>query len=270
MAASGTYGIGRAALAYYIEGVSVAGCQAALPALATPGPGSVSPCSTAAARCRTEAARSPSRSSSREAFRHRAALADLQLTPSKTLGQNLSCMTRTSPGGSSRNSAQGPDDELVEIGPGLGALTGAGAGNRRTSDGARKGRAAGGFSRRAVPGRGAVARRPRRRAGLRCARVMGPGAGAGVRQPALLCFDAAVVPFLRLRPAPRSVRVFLLQRELAERLAAEPGTKDYGLVSVILGRRWRVATAARAAGECIPAGAEGRLRADFSDPPPGG
>ena len=41
--------------------------------------------------------------------------------------------------------------------------------------------------------------------------------------------------------APVVKAVFLLQRELAERIAAaEPGTKDYGILSVIVGRRWRV------------------------------
>ena len=40
--------------------------------------------------------------------------------------------------------------------------------------------------------------------------------------------------------APVERAVFLLQRELAERLAAGPGTKAYGIVSVVLGRRWRI------------------------------
>ena len=54
-----------------------------------------------------------------------------------------------------------------------------------------------------------------------------------VSTPLLFHFTSPACPTRRA--------VFLLQRELAERLAATaPGTKDYGLVGVIIGRRWRV------------------------------
>ena len=40
---------------------------------------------------------------------------------------------------------------------------------------------------------------------------------------------------------PAQHALFLLQRELAERLASSgPGTKDYGILSLIVGRRWQV------------------------------
>ncbi len=41
-------------------------------------------------------------------------------------------------------------------------------------------------------------------------------------------------------PSPVSAIVFTLQRELAERLAAEPRTKAYGALTLLLGRRWQV------------------------------
>ena len=41
-------------------------------------------------------------------------------------------------------------------------------------------------------------------------------------------------------PSPVQSIVFTLQRELAERLAAEPRTKAYGALTLLLGRRWRV------------------------------
>ncbi len=41
-------------------------------------------------------------------------------------------------------------------------------------------------------------------------------------------------------PSPVSTLVFTLQRELAERLAAEPRTKAYGALTLLLGRRWKV------------------------------
>jgi 16S rRNA (adenine1518-N6/adenine1519-N6)-dimethyltransferase len=41
-------------------------------------------------------------------------------------------------------------------------------------------------------------------------------------------------------PSPASLHVFTLQKELAERLCAEPGTKTYGAITLLLGRRWQV------------------------------
>lgn len=41
-------------------------------------------------------------------------------------------------------------------------------------------------------------------------------------------------------PSPVAACIFTLQRELAERLCAEPGTKEYGGPSVLIGRTWRV------------------------------
>ena len=41
-------------------------------------------------------------------------------------------------------------------------------------------------------------------------------------------------------PSPVAALVFTLQRELAERLAAIPRTKQYGALTLLIGRRWRV------------------------------
>jgi len=41
-------------------------------------------------------------------------------------------------------------------------------------------------------------------------------------------------------PSPVSAFVFTLQRELALRLSAEPRTKAYGALTLVLGRRWRI------------------------------
>ncbi len=40
-------------------------------------------------------------------------------------------------------------------------------------------------------------------------------------------------------PSPASGMVFTLQRELAERLCAHPGTKEYGAITILIGRRWQ-------------------------------
>jgi 16S rRNA (adenine1518-N6/adenine1519-N6)-dimethyltransferase len=41
-------------------------------------------------------------------------------------------------------------------------------------------------------------------------------------------------------PSPVSKLVFTLQKELAQRLSAEPSTKAYGALTLLLGRRWNV------------------------------
>ena len=41
-------------------------------------------------------------------------------------------------------------------------------------------------------------------------------------------------------PSPVKTLVFTLQKELAERLAAEPRTKAYGALTLLIGRRWQV------------------------------
>lgn len=41
-------------------------------------------------------------------------------------------------------------------------------------------------------------------------------------------------------PSPVSTLIFTLQKELAERLSAEPRTKAYGALTLLIGRRWQV------------------------------
>ena len=168
----------------------------------------------------------------------RAALAELDLAPSKTLGQNFLHDQNLARWIVAQLEA-GPGDELVEIGPGLGALTAAalevGAPltalekDGRLADFLTR-RFAGQQNFRVVHGdaldfdvRALWPQRP--------VKVFG-NLPYYVSTPLLFHFTSPAAPVERA--------VFLLQRELAERLAAGPGTKDYGLISVILGRRWRV------------------------------
>jgi 16S rRNA (adenine1518-N6/adenine1519-N6)-dimethyltransferase len=41
-------------------------------------------------------------------------------------------------------------------------------------------------------------------------------------------------------PSPVTALIFTLQKELAERLSAKPWTKEYGALTLLVGRRWRV------------------------------
>ncbi len=168
----------------------------------------------------------------------RAALAELQLTPSKTLGQNFLHDQNLARWIVAQVGA-GPGTELVEIGPGLGALTGAAleAGARLTAL-EKDGRLAD-FLRARFAGeeRLRVVHGDALDFDVRELRGRGPVGVFGnlpyyVSTPLMFHFTSPACPTERA--------VFLLQRELAERLAAGPGTKDFGLVSVIIGRRWRV------------------------------
>lgn len=168
----------------------------------------------------------------------RAALAELDLTPSKTLGQNFLHDQNLAQWIVAQLDAR-PGEELIEIGPGLGALTGAalatGAGlsvlekDARLADFLRR-RFDGEKRLRVVHGdaleydvRTLWPRRP--------VKVFG-NLPYYISTPLLFHFTSPDAPVERA--------VFLLQRELAERLAAGPGTKDYGILSVVLGRRWRM------------------------------
>lgn len=169
----------------------------------------------------------------------RAALAELDLTPSKTLGQNFLHDQNLARWIVAQLGA-GPGDALVEIGPGLGALTGTAleTGARLTvlEKDARladflRARFAGEERLRVVHG-DALDFDVRTLWGNGPVKVFG-NLPYYVSTPLLFHFTSPACPVERA--------VFLLQRELAERLAAAgPGTKDYGLVSVIIGRRWRV------------------------------
>ena len=169
----------------------------------------------------------------------RSALAELQLTPSKTLGQNFL---------HDQNLARwivaqletGAGEELVEIGPGLGALTGAAleTGARVTELEKDKplaaflGKRFAGEERFRVENVDALAFDPRGLWARQPVKVFG-NLPYYISTPLLFHFTSPAVPVTRA--------VFLLQKELAERIAAaEPGGKEYGILSVVIGRRWRV------------------------------
>ena len=169
----------------------------------------------------------------------RAALDELQLTPSKTLGQNFLHDQNLARWIVAQLDAQ-PGDTLVEIGPGLGALTGVAleTGARltvlekdaRLADFLR--RRFEGESRLRVEHTDALDFDVRSLWPQRPVKVFG-NLPYYISTPLLFHFTSPA------SPAERAV--FLLQRELAERLAAAgPGTKDYGILSIVVGRRWRV------------------------------
>ena len=168
----------------------------------------------------------------------RSALAALGRRPSKALGQNFlhdqnlarAIVAQLGPR---------PGDHVVEIGPGLGALTEFLAESGATltlleKDPALAARLREGFgessSVEVVEGdalrfdlRGLWARRPVLLVG---------NLPYNVSSPLIFHFTQSLCPAERC--------LFLLQREMADRLAAAPGSPDYGLPTVLLQRVWRV------------------------------
>jgi len=55
------------------------------------------------------------------------------------------------------------------------------------------------------------------------------------------CVSSPILFHFASEPCPYERMLFTVQREMADRLSARPGTKEYGSVSVIVQRQWRVA-----------------------------
>lgn len=169
----------------------------------------------------------------------RSTLDELGLAPSKSLGQNFLHDQNLARWIVAQLDAQ-PEDHLVEIGPGLGALTAIALETGATLTGLEK------------DGRLAAFLRERFAHEPRCRVLHGDALDFDVRalwprQPVkvfgnLPYYVSTPLLFHFTSPASPAVRaVFLLQRELAQRIAAAaPGSKDYGILSLVIGRRWRV------------------------------
>lgn len=164
-----------------------------------------------------------------------AALKELNASPSKSLGQNFLHDQNLASWTVDQAEIQ-PDDAWLEIGPGLGSLT---------------------VYALARSQRGILIEKDDRLIAHLQARFpdlqtvhgdacsfdirnllpLGPLKVFGnlpyyVSSQIIFNFTSAASPVTRM--------VFTLQKEMAERLAAEPSTKDYGAPTLLIGRRWRV------------------------------
>ena len=165
----------------------------------------------------------------------RSALDSLGREPSKSLGQNFL---------HDRNIAKaivaaiepGPGDHLVEIGPGLGALTEFALDSGATVTAIEKDGVLAEFLRNRFAGRGLdVVHADALDFDLRTLWPRQPVKILGnlpyyVSSQLIFHFTSALSPATRC--------LFLVQREMADRLRAPAGTGEYGLPTVLLGRRW--------------------------------
>lgn len=163
------------------------------------------------------------------------ALKELGMEPSKSLGQNFLHDQNLAAWIVSQLEL-GPEDHLVEIGPGLGALTEfalpkCGAATLLEKDG----RLAG-FLRERFPS-AQVEHTDALEFDVRNFFAKGPVKVLGnlpyyVTSPILFQFTQ--------EPSPAQLLVFTIQRELAERLSATPSTKEYGALTLLIQRQWTV------------------------------
>ena len=164
-----------------------------------------------------------------------AVLAELNATPTKSLGQNFL---------HDRNLAEwivsrlelAPGERWLEIGPGLGALTSLALERSRNGILIEKDDRLIDFLRKTYPELELV-HGDACHFDTRNLLPLGPIKILGnlpyyVSSQILFNFTTEASPATRL--------ILTLQKELAERFAASPGSKDYGAPTVLIGRRWKV------------------------------
>ncbi len=163
-------------------------------------------------------------------------LASLDVRPSKRLGQNFLHDQNLAAWIVSQLELE-PADTLVEIGPGLGALTESAINQCRAAILIEKDKRLADYLR------------------THCAsdnvevvnddavdfdtRLLFERAPVKVLGNLPYCITSPILFKFAAEPSPVSRMVFTIQREFAERLTAQPSTKDYGALTVILHRRWR-------------------------------
>ena len=172
----------------------------------------------------------------------RSRLDQIGVRPSKMLGQNFLLdpnLARAIVAGLEPR----PGDHLVEVGPGMGALT-----THILESPARR------ITLIERDHRLVAELRERHEAEITSGRleiIQGDGAktdlpplhGHGpVKMIGNLPYSAstAIIAHFTEAVSPASILVLMVQREVAERLAAKPGHKDYAALPVLLGRRWSV------------------------------
>lgn len=168
----------------------------------------------------------------------RAHLAALELQPSKSLGQNF-LHDQNLATWMIRQLEASEIDQIVEVGPGLGALTELLVERFKHGTAIEKdGRLAGFLQKRFA-----------HKTGWRVLhadacefdrRTLFPGGPATLIGNLPYYVSTAVILNFLSEPTPVRSALFTLQREVAERLSAVPGTSEYGSLTTAIQRRWRV------------------------------
>jgi 16S rRNA (adenine1518-N6/adenine1519-N6)-dimethyltransferase len=166
-------------------------------------------------------------------------LRDLGVSPRKSLGQNFLHDKNIAAWMVGKLEAK-PGDRVIEIGPGLGALTEELLRRELSTTLLEKDRAFAGYLRRKFA----------KNTGIEV--IEGDALEYDtrsdfLRRPAEVignlpyCLSSALLFHFCGEPCPYERMLFTVQKEMADRLGAAPGTKEYGALTVIIGHRWRVA-----------------------------
>jgi 16S rRNA (adenine1518-N6/adenine1519-N6)-dimethyltransferase len=162
-------------------------------------------------------------------------LAQLGMQPTKSLGQNFLHDQNLADWIVAQLDIQ-PDDAWVELGPGLGALTEfALARSPRGLVIEKDGRLAN-FLRERFPALDVV----HGDAGEYDVRELFARGPIKVLGNLPYYVSSQILFAFTSEPSPVGALIFTLQKELAERLSAGPWTKEYGALTLLVGRRWRV------------------------------
>lgn len=165
-------------------------------------------------------------------------LSNLQTRPTKSLGQNFLHDEAVAAWIVDQLDLQ-PGDHLVEVGPGLGALTEFAAPRCGSTTLIEKdGRLADFLKAQFASQPGVeVLHMDALHYDLR---QLFPGGPAKVLGNLPYYVSSQVLMAFTAEPSPVGRLVFTLQKEMAERLSAQPSSKDYGAITLIVGRRWHV------------------------------
>jgi len=165
-------------------------------------------------------------------------LADLDTRPTRSLGQNF-LHDEDAASFIVQQLQLKPDEYLIEVGPGLGALSEYALEQCGSATLIEKDGRLAGFLKTKFVGKPSVQiiHGDALDFDTRLLFEHGPAKVLGnlpyyVSSQVLFQFTA--------EPSPVGRLVFTLQKEMAERLSAEPSTKEYGALTLIIGRRWRV------------------------------
>jgi 16S rRNA (adenine1518-N6/adenine1519-N6)-dimethyltransferase len=165
-------------------------------------------------------------------------LSDLGISPRKSLGQNFLHDKNIAAWMVGKLEAK-PGDHVIEIGPGLGALTEEIMRRGLSTTALEKDRALAGYLRRKFANGGIdVIEGDALEYDTRSDFLRRPAAVIGnlpyyVSSPLLFHFCGDPCPYRQM--------LFTVQKEMADRLSAAPETKEYGALTIIIGHRWRVA-----------------------------
>ena len=179
----------------------------------------------------------------------RALLAQLDFHPSRILGQNF-LIDRNILNILLAAAELQPADAVVEVGPGLGVLTGALLERVAAVTAVEKDNRLAPYLRERFAGETKL--------NLIHADILDcdlpalfPETGRKLVANLPYAIAARLLVELTALPHPPALIVVTIQREVADRLAAQPSTKDYGLLSILLQRHYEIATVKHISPSCF-------------------